>query len=131
MNKGEYQMYMIIFVLNDPDHLEEVLNAWEQEGVSGITILPSTGLGRVRQKEGLRDDMPLMPSLEDFYHHDSDISHTLFTVVENEALLQKVLQATEHTVGDLCEPGNGILVVLPTVKVYGLIEKTSQEETPA
>jgi nitrogen regulatory protein PII len=116
-------MYMILFVLNDPDRLEEVLTAWEEAGVGGITVLPSTGLGRIRQKEGLRDDVPLIPSLEDFYHHESDISHTLFTLVESEALARKVLQATEAIVGNLEDPGNGILAVLPTVSVHGLIKR--------
>lgn len=116
-------MYLILFVLNDPDRLEEVLSAWEEAGVSGITVLPSTGLGRIRQKEGLRDDVPLIPSLEDFYHHEADISHTLFTLIEGEALAQKVLEATEAIVGSLDQPGNGILAVLPTVSVHGLIKR--------
>lgn len=116
-------MYLILFVLNDPDRLEEVLSAWEEAGVSGITVLPSTGLGRIRQKEGLRDDVPLIPSLEDFYHHESDINHTLFTLLESEALAQKVLEATEAVVGDLDQPGNGILAILPTVNVHGLIKR--------
>ncbi len=75
-------MYMILFVLNNPDLLDNLLYAWEEAGVGGITVLPSTGLGRIRQKEGLRDDLPLIPSLTDFYHRHSDLNHTLFTIVE-------------------------------------------------
>jgi len=116
-------MYMILFVLNNPDLLEDVLAAWEQAGVGGITVLPSTGLGRIRQKEGLRDDVPLMPGLEDFYHHDADISHTLFTLVDSEELAKKVVDATGKVVGDLDQPGNGILAILPTVSVHGFIER--------
>lgn len=119
-------MYLILFVLNDPDRLEDVLSAWEQAGVSGITVLPSTGLGRIRQKEGLRDDMPLIPGVEDFYHHQSDISQTLFTLVDEEALMKKVVAVTETLVGDLDQPGNGILAVLPTVSVHGLIKYRNQ-----
>jgi len=114
-------MYMILLVINNPDHLDEVLTAWENAGVSGITVLPSTGLGRIRQKDGLRDDVPLIPGLEDFYHHESDISHTLFTLVDTKEITQKVVNATEEIIGDLDEPENGILAVLPTVEVHGLI----------
>ncbi len=114
-------MYVVLFVLNDPELLNKVLDAWEQAGVSGATVLPSTGLGRIRQKGGLRDDLPLMPGLEDFYHHEAETSHTLFTIVETEKLMKKVVSATEAAVGDLELPGNGILVVLPTVSVHGLI----------
>ena len=124
-------MYVVLFVLNDPDLLDDVLSAWERAGVSGATVLPSTGLGRIRQKEGLRDDVPLMPGLEDFYHHESDISHTLFTIVDSEALAGEVVRATEQVAGSLDEPGNGILVVLPTVSIHGLIKykrKTGKTE---
>ena len=124
-------MYVVLFVLNDPDLLDDVLSAWERAGVSGATVLPSTGLGRIRQKEGLRDDVPLMPGLEDFYHHESDISHTLFTIVDSEALAGEVVRATEQVVGSLDQPGNGILAVLPTVSIHGLIKykkKTGKAE---
>ena len=40
-------MYMILFVLNNPDRLEELLIAWEENGVEGATVLFSTGLGRM------------------------------------------------------------------------------------
>jgi nitrogen regulatory protein PII len=121
-------MYLMLFVLNDPDHLEDVLSAWERAGVSGITILPSTGLGRIRQKEGLRDDVPLIPSLEDFVHHTADISNTLFSVIESDELKQKVLAATEAVVGDLNKPGNGILIVLPLESVYGLVHYRQEDQ---
>lgn len=124
-------MYMILFVLNDPDCLDNVMYAWEEVGVGGITILPSTGLGRLRQKEGLRDDMPLMPSLEDFYHPKADINHTLFTIVESETLAHEVVQATERIVGSLDEPENGILVVLPAVSIHGLIQRRTNSRKKA
>lgn len=122
-------MYLILFVLNDPEKVEKVLSAWEQAGVGGVTILPSTGLGRIRQKEGLREDLPLLPSLEDFYRHEADISHTLFSLVETESLVDKVIAATEQAVGDLNQPGNGILAVLPVVRMHGLIKSRHGPDT--
>jgi hypothetical protein len=50
-------------------------------------------------------------------------------VVENDALLENVLQATREVVGDLDKPGNGILVVLPTVSVHGLVKPRPGNET--
>jgi hypothetical protein len=67
-----------------------------------------------------------MPRLEDFYHHESDISHTLFTIVDSQALAGEVVRVTEQVVGDLDEPGNGILVVVPTVSIHGLIKRTKR-----
>lgn len=121
-------MFMVLFVLNNPDLLDDVLAAWERAGVSGATVLQSTGLGRIRQREGPRDDMPLMPGLEDFYYHGEDTSQTLFTIVDREALVKKVIQATEQVVGDLDTPGHGILAVFPATTVRGLIRYKRQRK---
>ena len=40
---------MVVFVLNDPDRSQDVLDAWEAAGIIGVTILESSGLGRVRR----------------------------------------------------------------------------------
>ncbi len=116
-------MNMIVFVLHDPEKLDEVLTAWEETGVGGITILPSTGLGRIRNHEGLREDMPLFPDLEDFFPHHKRTSRTLFTAVEGNELVAKVVEATQRVVGDLSQPDTGLLVVWPLAQVYGLDKK--------
>lgn len=41
-------MYLVLLVLNNPDRLEELLIAWEENGVQGATVLFSTGWGRIR-----------------------------------------------------------------------------------
>ncbi|MCB9136537.1 MAG: P-II family nitrogen regulator [Anaerolineales bacterium] len=113
-------MLLILFILHDAELLEELLDAWEEAGVSGATILHSSGLGRVRQGNSWRDDLPLMPSLKSLFDHEEYFSRTLFTVVEDEAMVDKVLAATEKTIGDLNQPDTGLMVVIPTARVYGL-----------
>ena len=36
-------MYMVMFILDDPDRLDAVLDAWAKIGVSGTTIVESAG----------------------------------------------------------------------------------------
>jgi nitrogen regulatory protein P-II 1 len=112
-------MYLILFVLDNPDKLEALLNAWEKAGTSGATVLASTGMNRMLNS-GVRDDIPLMPSLEDFYKRAEDYHRTLFTIVKDDEVLQKIVDATQSVVGDLNQPNTGVLVVLPTAQVYGL-----------
>jgi nitrogen regulatory protein P-II 1 len=113
-------MNLILFVLHDPEKLVPLLNAWTEAGVSGATVLFSTGLGRIHQSTKLRDDLPLMPSLEDFLPHPERLSRTIFSMVDDEGVIEKVVAATEEIVGDLGEPDRGLLMVLPVGKVYGL-----------
>lgn len=113
-------MKLILFVLHDPEKLRALLDAWTEAGINGATVLYSTGLGRLNQAEALRDDLPLMPSLEDFLPHVEHLSRTIFSMIEDEAVVERVVAATQRVVGDLCEPDRGLLIVLPVAQVYGL-----------
>ena len=117
-------MFLILFVLHDAEMLEELLDAWEEAGVSGATILHSSGLGRVRQGHGWRDDIPLMPSLKALFDHEEYFSRTLFTLVEDDEMVTQLLNATKKIVGNLNHPDTGLLVVLPVAKIYGLRSST-------
>jgi|SRR5690554_1826899 nitrogen regulatory protein PII len=114
--------YLVLLVLHDVSRTYEILDAWEEAGVSGVTIIPTTGLGRIREKVMLRDDIPLIPSLHDLLanNYEEMLNRTLFSIVDNEALADRLVEATEAVLGDLDRPHNGIIAVLPVVKVRGL-----------
>lgn len=112
-------MFMVFFVLHDPELMEEVLSAWEQAGVGGVTILHSSGLGRTRQAM-LRDDLPIFPTLESLELHSEEFSRTLFSVVSDQSVIDRLVTATQQIVGDFSLPETGVLVVLPVTQAYGL-----------
>jgi nitrogen regulatory protein P-II 1 len=117
---------LVLFVLNDAEKTLDLLSAWKENGVGGATVLISTGMGRLHLSSILRDDLPLIPSLSDFYTQDEKLSRTIFTVVDDDSLVEKIIQATEQVVGSLEKPGNGILMVLPLDSVHGLIHYSAQ-----
>ena len=116
-------MFMIMFILNNPDQCQDVLDAWEAAGANGITILPSTGLGRIRVNMGLHDDMPLLPSLNDFFQQEENLHRTLIAVVSERSIVDAVIQATQSILGDLNRPNTGVLVILPVLEAYGLSQQ--------
>ena len=116
-------MFMILFILHDPEHLNSILSAWDEVGVKGITVLPSTGLARLKKDSILREDMPLIPSLEDMFNHVENLNRTLITIIQDETILERVISATQAIIGDLNEPNTGILSVIPLYRVYGLDRK--------
>lgn len=122
-------MKLILFVLQDARKLLDLLTAWKEAGASGATVLFSTGMGRLHLTAPLLDDLPLMPSISDFYVHDEEMSRTIFTIVHDE-MVEKIISVTEQIVGDLNKPGTGILVVLPADSVHGLIEYGKQTDEP-
>lgn len=120
-------MFMIIFVLHDPELLQDVLNAWDAAGAKGVTILPSTGLKRLLSQDTLREDMPLIPSIDDLLQTEERLNRTLFTIVDDEPMIDKIVKATQSVTCDLDLPNTGILTVLPVVRAYGLNRKEDGE----
>ena len=112
-------MYMILFVLHDTGLLEDILNAWEETNVGGVTIFASTGLRRMKHLHAFRDDLPLLPSLSDILSHEESLNRTLMTLVPTDELVDKVVAATEKITGPLSKPNTGVLAVLPIARLYG------------
>ena len=50
-------MSLVMFILHDPEKLPALLDAWKEAGVSGATVLLSTGLGRIAKSPALRDQL--------------------------------------------------------------------------
>ncbi len=111
--------HMILLILDDINQCSAVLEAWEAQNVGGITIIESTGLGRVK-KLSIRDDIPLMPSLSRLLQSREERHRTLFTVVETEEMVENVINATEEIIGNMEEPHNGVMFVVPVSRVVGL-----------
>ena len=114
--------YLVMLVLDDLNQCRDVLDAWEAAGAPGVTILDSTGLGRVR-RAGIRDDLPLMPSLSNLLRLEEDHHRTLFSIVEGKSQVEAIVQATRAVVGELDQENTGLLFVVPVSQVYGLRQR--------
>lgn len=113
--------YLVILVLDDPSQCMDVLRAWDEAGVSGVTILESTGLGRLQKV--IWDDLPLVPAMRDLLGTRELHHRTIFTVVRDEETVERVIAATQKVTGDLNLHHTGILFVVPAVRVLGLERK--------
>lgn len=111
--------HMVLLIVNNLEQCPNVLDAWEAAEVPGITILESTGLGNIRQA-GIRDDLPLMPSLSDLLRTKEHRHRTLFTVVEGEEKVEELIAISQKILGNMDQPDNGVLFVLPVSRVVGL-----------
>ena len=111
--------HMILLILDKLEQCPSVLDAWDAAGAAGITILESTGLARAR-KSALRDDLPLMPSIDSLLKGREEHHRTIFTVVDDETHVDRIIEATEEITGNLDEPNSGVLFVLPVARAVGL-----------
>ena len=108
---------LLMAVIDDATKIWDVLDAWERLGISGATIHDSTGLHRT---QGLRDDLPLFPSVRDLLEKTETSHRTIWSVLEDGVDAEAIVRATEAIVGPLDNPRTGILFTVPVLKVWGL-----------
>lgn len=108
--------YMVLVILDDPEVLPELLKAWRDVGVSGATILESAGAYRTASWLGRVG----LTALGRLFDSDEVRRQTVFTVIEDDQLLDRAVGEAERVVGGFEQPNTGVLIVLPVSEVRGL-----------
>lgn len=119
---------LLVVVLYKTSHMPGLLNAWQEVGVAGVTILESAGGYRVKnllQQVGLG-------ALGDLFNSDKLESKTLLAAIEDDEILKKAVTATTKIVGNFNQPKTGILFVMPITMALGItnLENAGQVKTP-
>jgi len=107
-------MFMIMLVLDKPELLDHVLEAWSQAGVTGCTIVESSGMYRRQVKR-----IPMRYSYEGSSGQENG-NLTIFAVVQRQALIDACLAAAENITGDLNLPDTGIFAAWPLLVTKGV-----------
>ncbi len=121
---------MLVLVLDDPDKFSAIIDAWEDIGIPGVTMLDSIGSRQLR-KNARRDDLPLIPSLRAVVAGTEEHNRTLFTVLEDDDLLERAIEAAQEIVGDFMDPQTGILFVVPVSRTWGVPKSGAHRRGPA
>lgn len=110
-------MEMLVLVLNRPEYLEEILQGFLSCGISGATVIDSTGMGRT-----LCDKVPIFGGLRSMLQGCRPNNLTIFTVVKNAETRQKAVDVIHQILGDLSKPNTGFLFSVPVVMAEGFAE---------
>lgn len=118
-------MYMVWLVLDRPELLDNIQQAWEKAGIRGATFIESSGF--FRRKQGKKYIAPryILPRLSDTVQKNN---YAIFSIVENEEQVQAALRATEEVTGDLNQPNRGVFAAWPLVLVKGLPNSSNEDE---
>jgi nitrogen regulatory protein PII len=109
-------MKLIIFILNQEERLQEILEAFLELGINGATILDSIGMGRI-----LAHDIPIFAGFQNLLHDTRPGNKTILSVVP-EKKIERIIQAIEQIIGSLDDPGNGVFITMPIDHVKGYKE---------
>jgi hypothetical protein len=116
-------MYMIMFVSRTVEQASDMLDVWVKAGVTGVTILESAGLQQTLENSGIREDVGIVFSLKSLMRAQEIHHRTLFSAIQDETILNRVVQATTAYVKDWSLPNAGVLFVWPLSHAYGLNKK--------
>jgi len=95
-------------------------------GISGATIIDSTGMGRTLI---CNDDIPIFGGLRKLFDNCRPYNKTIFSVIESEDVLQSAIEAIKEEVGTLDAAGSGILFTIPVNHVMGLTQNSDEKDT--
>lgn len=110
---------LLMLVLDEPEKFSSIIRAWEAIGVPGVTMLDSVGSRQLRAQAS-RDDLPLIPSMQAVFAGSEEHNRTLFTVIEDDVILERAVEAAQQVVGDFMHPHTGILFVVPVSRTWGV-----------
>lgn len=112
-------MYLLVMVLDDVTHREQVLEAWTASGISGVTVIESTGMNRVLQRT---EAQPMYAGFGQLLGGGRVGHNTLFAVIESLQVAEAAVSATEAVLGSLNEPHTGIVFAVPVARTWGIGE---------
>lgn len=115
-------MDVLFIVLNKTEYLDDILDAFMEIGVSGATIIDSQGMGSALTDVNHTGE-PFYGVLKSMFDDARPYNKTIFTVINDEALLEQAVQAVKNIVIDIYEPGVGIMFTIPLGKTYGMSPK--------
>lgn len=110
-------MYVLFVVLNEPEYLTDILYKMKQLGIRGATVIDSMGASSVTKD---LYNVPLIGGLMKSMDGDTHVNKTVFSVIEREEQVERVMQHIEEIIGgDMKKPNKGIMFVLPVTHLRG------------
>ncbi|NLL46576.1 MAG: hypothetical protein GX250_07195 [Clostridiales bacterium] len=110
-------MKALIIVLNKTEYLEDLLTLLIEHNVKGATILDSQGMASSIVNNDITD-IPLFGSLKALLRDRHPYNKTIFTVIENQEKLYKVVQAIQNLLKDEKKPDRGFIFSVPVGEIF-------------
>ncbi len=108
-------MKLLILILNKVEKLEEVLEGFIEIGITGATVIESVGMGQI-----LSEEVPIFAGLRFMFAGAKPHNKTIFSAIKDEKE-KPAIKLLQDILGDLNDPGTGIVFTIPIDKIEGLM----------
>jgi len=106
---------LLILILNKVEKLEEVLEGFIEIGITGATVIESVGMGQI-----LSEEVPIFAGLRFMFAGAKPHNKTIFSAITDEKE-KPAIKLLQNILGDLNDPGTGIVFTIPIDKIEGLM----------
>ncbi|SKC89722.1 hypothetical protein [Maledivibacter halophilus] len=110
-------MQVLVCVINKKDCLESILENFINSGIMGATIIDSIGMARVLN-DTEPSNLPAFGSIRMILNENRPFNKTIFVVLK-DSQVDTAINCIKKEVGDINEPGIGILFTIPVNHVEG------------
>jgi hypothetical protein len=120
-------MHMVMFVLDDSDKLDDVMAAWRGIGVSGVTIIETTGYYRRQQAARPLGARYWFASSQAAASIESG-HYTLMVIVPGIQTVHRMIEAAEKITGNLDDPNTGVIAAWPLAAIKGVPRELLEQD---
>ncbi len=111
---------LVILITARIEEGHSIGEAWQEAGAPGVTFIESYGLRRLQEAAKSAEVLPGVMSMFEILRENEETSLIVLSVVDNDTLVNKLLEATQAVLGDLLSPGTGVVFVLDVERTIGI-----------
>ena len=101
-------MKLLVVVINNPDNLEDVVEALIDLDVRGAVVIESEGVMQM-----LAQDVPIFGGLRQFLKGPKSLNKTVFGLTDDDDIIEKLDKKLKKVGVDFSAAGTGYAVLLP------------------
>ncbi len=114
---------LLVVILEETTQLPELLEAWQEIGLPGATVLD--GAGGYRAQHWL--ERVGLGAIGDLFSSEDLKSKMVLSVIKDEEMLERAIVEAERVVGDFKRPGAGLLFTIPVSRSMGIRKPEAEE----
>ena len=112
-------MKLLIFILNKIDNLDRLIKEFAKHGITGATVISSSGMAHELLKSNDETLSSIVGSLRKLLNPNDSQNKTIFMVVKEDKV-HEIVEVIESVVGSLDQPDSGIIFTLPIDFIKGM-----------
>lgn len=111
---------LVILITSQVDKGHELGDAWYAAGAPGVTFIEGYGIRRLQEAARSTEILPGMMSMLQILRQNEETSLIVLSVVDDDAVADKLVEATTGILGDLLQPHTGVMFVLDVARAIGV-----------